>query len=611
MQSLFSFFRKAENWPLVVIPLCLLLWSQFGAPNLGLMTFNSVSYYNSPYRGDSPLIQKLTPGQPGEPVAKHVVLIVVDALRDDTSREMPTIESLRRIGADRVSIVGQPSFSLPGWTVIGTGAWQEQSGFTFNFAANAIDLDTIFNVAKRGNLTTALVGSASWSQLYDQDVDFDSTPADPHEGDADHYTNVPNLIAYDNLLAEEGLKALKENPDFALLYFTGVDTAGHGYGGASAEYLQAAMNDDKHIAAYLEQIDLTDTVVIITSDHGQIDRNWDGGGGHGGWEPIVLRTPLVVAGVGIKPGTYDDARQADIAPTIAALLGLSIPAHNQGRILLDMIDASPEWKATRAIDNAEQIANRYDSMLGALDKLRVIGEAPAVDRSLIDQARESLDDGDAAAATEQALQSISNTRRQWAAARAAGVNAERWPRLLVALYLLIPVALYGLWWRRARWSWQAPLSAGLFFLVASPVVYLWVRGLSYTITNFHLEERILPFLSARVIDALILMAISMLIVGVWRFRARPVEILRDAVNALFVIGAGIMLQILFYYVLWGVRLDWAFPNLKWGFKYYVDVFQSTVFWPQLPLPVATIMPLLALLVGWLTGLTARLAGRRS
>ena len=90
---------------------------------------------------------------PGQPVVKKVIFIVIDALRDDTSRKLPALNRLREQGASRVAVVGQPSFSLPGWTVMGTGAWQEQSGFTTNFPERHLDIDTIFLAAKREGLT--------------------------------------------------------------------------------------------------------------------------------------------------------------------------------------------------------------------------------------------------------------------------------------------------------------------------------------------------------------------------------------------------------------------------------------------------------------------------
>jgi type I phosphodiesterase/nucleotide pyrophosphatase len=603
MSSLWANLKKKENWPVVLIPLALLLWAQFGAPNLGRATFNSLSYYNSPYQGNSALVKPIQPGEAGQPVVKKVVLIVVDALRDDTSRQLDTLNGLRAQGAGRVSVVGQPSFSLPGWTVIGAGAWQEQSGFTTNFPERHLDIDTLFLAAKRAGLTTAMSGTPEWFQLYNVGVDDVEMRQDPTESNEDHYKNMDAALAFDRELGAAGLKALESDPDFALLYFTGVDIAGHGYGGASEQYRQAAQATDEMIADFLEQIDLSTTTVIVTSDHGMIDSNWDGGGGHGGWEDIVLRSPLIAAGAGIKPGDYPDAKQADIAPTIAALLGLSIPAHNQGVILTDMLDAPDDVKAARMVDNAQEIAVRYQQMHDA------IGTDQTVDTALIDEAKAALKSGDTSSALDKTSASITATRAQWEAARNTKLGSERFLRLLLALYLLLPLALYGYWWAKAGWHGLAPLVCGALYLIANPVLYLVVRGFRYSITMFNTEVYILPFLTARVIDALILLIVVTLVLAVWRRNAGAGGLARDTANMLFVIGTGVIVQILVFYVLWNVEYSWALPDTALGFKYYIDVFQSTAFWPQLPLPVAAILPLLAIGIGWVAKRVAGLVSR--
>jgi hypothetical protein len=590
MPSLLEFFRKKENWPIVVIPALLLLWAQFGATSLALSSFNNLSFVSSPYRGNSPYLEPLPETQPGQPVTKRVVLIVVDALRVDTSQAMPALNGLRQTGASRVSVVGVPSFSLPGWTVIGTGAWQEQSGFAANSPLNHIDLDTIFLSAKRSGLKTALVGSREWAQLYNQGVDIVDTPKFPATGD--HYHNLEVSISFDKDLGKRALAALEQEPDLALFYFEGVDEMSHGFGGISQQATDAAANVDQQIAMLLEQIDLSDTVVIVTSDHGQIDKGWDGGGGHGGGEPVVLRTPLIAAGQGIRQGEYPDATQADIAPTVAALLGLAIPAHNQGDILLDMLDTTEDIKAARSVDNAAQLANRYGSML------TIICESCTLDRGVLERAQGALAADDTAAALDLAAAARADIRGEWNAVRDARIFEDRMQRLPIGLWFLIPLAVYVLWWARAGWEWKAPLVAGIVYFVLWNLIYYVVRGLTNSITMFNTEEAIFKFVEDRVSDTIVLLALAMVIVGLWRKRAGAGEIARDAANTLFVIAAGLMVQITIFYILWGLEFNAIMPDLSMGFKYYMDVFQTTAFWPILPLPLAAILPLLAILVGW-------------
>ena len=343
-----AFFRKKQNLPILVIPLLLLIWGRFIAPALGEASFTSVVDFDSPYREALPL------GNAGQAVTEHVVVVVIDGLRLDISNQMPTLNQLRSQGADRVMTVGQPSFSLPGWTVIGTGAWQEQSAVTFNFYEGAITIDTLFDEAKRAGLTTAIVGDAPWGQLYATGVDSEHLMQEL----PDEYTNLDADLQFDKDTTDLALEVLQTKPNLTLIHLLSVDSSGHGWGGASPQYLQAAQNADSQVARIVGAVDLSDTAVFITADHGHLDS-----GGHGGWEQVVLQVPFVSAGQGIKPGQYPQAEQFSIAPTLATLLGTAIPAHNQGSILFDELDMPDSLKAARAVDLATEAgaALRFDA----------------------------------------------------------------------------------------------------------------------------------------------------------------------------------------------------------------------------------------------------------
>ncbi len=88
-------------------------------------------------------------------------------------------------------------------------------------------------------------------------------------------------------------------------------------------------------------MDLTRDTIFVVSDHGQIDK-----GGHGGNEPITMQEPFVATGSGIIPGNYSEINMVDIAPTLAVLLGTSIPSSSQGRPLLEMVTITPDQAAT-------------------------------------------------------------------------------------------------------------------------------------------------------------------------------------------------------------------------------------------------------------------------
>src|SRR5262249_50529450 len=120
------------------------------------------------------------------------------------------------------------------------------------------------------------------------------------------------------------------------------------------EFLAAAQKDDADLSRLVAQLDLDRDTLIITADHGHRDA-----GGHGGDEPECISVPLVAVGAGVSPGQFGPARLVDVAPTIAALLGLPFPAASQGQPLVDMLELEPPTQAAlleRAAQQRERVA---------------------------------------------------------------------------------------------------------------------------------------------------------------------------------------------------------------------------------------------------------------
>jgi predicted AlkP superfamily pyrophosphatase or phosphodiesterase len=65
------------------------------------------------------------------------------------------------------------------------------------------------------------------------------------------------------------------------------------------------------------------------------------GAGHGSPYDYDQRVPLLLMGFGIRPGEYfDEATPADIAPTLAALAGITLAMHD-GRVLAEALEKPP------------------------------------------------------------------------------------------------------------------------------------------------------------------------------------------------------------------------------------------------------------------------------
>ncbi len=114
-------------------------------------------------------------------------------------------------------------------------------------------------------------------------------------------------------------------------------------------YTAAVHDADRHIGLLLQALHEQgldrNTVVVVTSDHGEL-LGEHGQNGHGPWvwEPLT-RVPLLIAGPGIEPGRRGETvtRLIDLAPTAIDALGLAehTPASWQGRSLLQPASSPP------------------------------------------------------------------------------------------------------------------------------------------------------------------------------------------------------------------------------------------------------------------------------
>jgi len=534
----------------LIIVLLILVGVALGAFQLAQYSWDEVAEYRSPFTGALPR------GNEGQPLVERVVLVVIDGLRLDASQEMVNLNRLRGQGVDLVARVGQPSLSYPSWTVISTGAWQEFSGVTTNWYEGEVKVDTIFRQAQRRGLRTAVVGDDGWLQLFGPWVECVVTFEGVSE---EEYRDLEAIYALDDRILKGALEALAEEPHLLLIHFEGPDNLGHGFGGASPEYRADVQRVDDHLGELLAAIDLESTALIVTADHGQIDT-----GGHGGWESVVTRVPLVMVGRGIAPGGQGvEVNQTDIAPTVAVLLGTAIPTHNQGRALFEYLDIDPRLEAQRKDDLAEQQSRFYNTYINWLT-----GTTPQ-ERTV----------------SEEMAQPAKMSR----------LSRERVGRLPIALSVALVPALYIGFYPRKR-ELLLPLGGALLYFGVYNLLFFG-RGNSWSLSAFNSEAQIWAFITQRIVEAALVSALVGLVVG-WLGRNRSAYgAALAAVNTSFLVAYGLILQIDLFYLLWNVSFSWYLPNLRMGFKYYLDLFQLVAVGFM-----ALFLPLLSL--------GARLVGRR-
>ena len=539
-----------KKYAILIIPLVLASASYYiqGVAEGAYDTFaNGTSFFQS----------SIQEGNQLEPTIPYVVIIVNDSLRYKDSLELKTLNTLRKNGADYLSHVGQPSYSLPGYVTIPTGAFPEITGATSNYYEGA-SIDSIFKAAKDAGLTTAIVsGSDSWKKLFGDYVDFFySYSPDRKEFDLIKETNLN--------IKEKSIEVIEAcKPHLFLIHFSGTDEASHKYGGNSSEYKEVALQQDAFTAEILEHYNYDETVVFVTSDHGHIDK-----GGHGGWEEETLTVPLVMYGALINPGK-GEAVNTDIAPTVAAVLGIRIPTHSQGRILLNRLNVVDRTKASWMLQLAEQrriFAGFYLGVLGA-EIMIDVNYTDAVHSFNEENYQESL---------ESSEKSITTSAHMMEGAKKEKITGERLRRVPFFLAIVGLPLVIGFFALRRKWVAKRMVYIAVICSISYIFLFniiFFATGNTYSLSTINDDPDIGPFFNMMALLGVLLPLIIMAFVGGYLRKEKKFEIVTCCWIASAVISYIIVVQLGFHYLLQNNGISWYMPNMMLGFKYYVDAMQ--------------------------------------
>ena len=538
----------------------------YGARTLALHGLESWRKYRTSYDFDLP------PGAPpGGRLAGRVVVVIIEGLREDASRRMPALASLRERGAASAAVLSEPSIAHSGWATILTGARPEIHGVVTNEGREAVPVDTIFREAKTAGLKTALAAGRSWDKLFPQGVDLRNSVDWSKEGD-------------DGVLSA-ALRILSARAGLTVIWFAGPDAAGHRYGGESLEYLKAAAEADARLTRILAAVDLRETTVVVTSDHGHT-----AAGGHGGREEEAATVPLIMAGPGVRPGKYPPVRQEDIAPTVAALLGLPAPAQATGRIRPEFL-AYPDSSQARAavagsINRKLAFYQRYLDALtppplprwaGYVVPRAFLGEAPALPSR--PDAGWSLED------LGKYLDSLEGTVLM---ARDYSFRSDMVPRFPYVAGFLLLAAVYFLAIRKSYLK-PALAAAAVYFAIYNAIYFgPWRFGpffprhsLTYSVSVLASESLVRGFAFQRALEAALAMSAASFLMG-WTIRRSPALEPRvgrgrfGGLNLTAVVSVFLLAQVAVPYVLYGNEVTWYLPDLRLGFKYALDLLQLVV-----------------------------------
>jgi hypothetical protein len=268
----------------------------------------------------------------GEPLAKRVIVVVIDGCRLDRFREAekPYLERMMARGTVYESVeTAYPARTVVCFSSMFTGAAPERHGIASNLVLKlGLRVESVFDVLRRRGKVGKLVGIAHLIDAFGHE-DVASVTSVAHNDKIDG-----NLIAAARRELEE------HDPDLLVLQLLAVDQNGHVRGTYYPEYVERIEITDSLIEEFMgwceERGYLDDAAVILMADHGQ----GRGIGAHGHLSEGERFVPFAMWGKGIAEGRVvrEPHSILDLAPTICYLLGVEPPAGSTGRVLTQALE---------------------------------------------------------------------------------------------------------------------------------------------------------------------------------------------------------------------------------------------------------------------------------
>ncbi len=496
---------------------------------IGISYFWATALMDSMYAYRSPLRE--TPPAPGEatgkPISRSVVIVLIDALRYDTSIKeevMPFLNELKRGGASAIMHSRPPSYSEPGYTTLLTGAWPDiNDGPALNLDYADIPTftqDNIYAAAHREGLLTAISGFYWFEKLVPQEAVTVS-----------YYTSGEDQVA-DREVTDAALPWLVEGKyQLVLIHLDQVDFAGHHEGGPQdPRWDDAAKRVDGLLEEIASNVDLNQDTLFIVSDHGQIDP-----GGHGGQDPVVLVEPFVLVGKGVIPGNYGDINMVDVVPTIAAILGTDIPATNQGKPRVEMLAISLEQ-----VDKINTVLTEQQGQLATVYET-AIGQPVNVQTG-----------SDIVAATQEAMD----------AARESRLSDQRLPRGIVSILFIILIVNLAAWRAKPYFSWF--LLGILIYLVAFNIKYVLIDHRTYSLSSVSDATSLILSTGLTTFIALVIAWLFMLL-GTKAYKFRPRLAANTTLNFILATLSILSIPIFIHFVINGATVTWTLPDFLSSF----------------------------------------------
>jgi predicted AlkP superfamily pyrophosphatase or phosphodiesterase len=150
--------------------------------------------------------------------------------------------------------------------------------------------------------------------------------------------NSQSIRNVDRELAEQAARHLqRDKPDCCLLYLEGTDISGSHFGFLSEPYLESVEQADRALGMIMEHL------LYVGADREYAIMVVGCGGGSTQQTAGKYRVPLLLAGPGIRQGVVVEQPVSllDLAPTMAAILGLAPHPDWRGRMLAEWFQHKP------------------------------------------------------------------------------------------------------------------------------------------------------------------------------------------------------------------------------------------------------------------------------
>lgn len=265
-----------------------------------------------------------------KPVAGHVIFIGLDGMSSTAYRvaDMPFTKSLAENGAyttKKRSVL--PSSSAVNWASMFMGAGPELHGYT-TWGSKTPELPSR-ETPKNGIFPT--IAQLVRDNYPDAEIgcmyDWNGIKYVVDTLSMNYYAQAPDFVSVPGGLADMAAEYIKaKKPAFTTIVFDNPDHVGHGIGWSTDEYMATLTELDGYVKTIVDAVKeagiYDDSIIIVTADHGGIDK------GHGGKTMDEMETPFIICGKGIKKGVcFDDysMMQFDIAATLAKIFNVEQP----------------------------------------------------------------------------------------------------------------------------------------------------------------------------------------------------------------------------------------------------------------------------------------------